>query len=398
MRAKIQTPIWTGNIDSESPILRTTGILGSLRWWTESLLRGIDKHACDPTSAEKCPEEKNKIKYYCPACLVFGATGLSKSFRLEIDSTCNHVFVGNPINIKPERRRRGWYLGSGLVGEFELSFLPLEKSFKEVLVEVPLAIASKWGSIGAKTQLGYGVFQMKEYSAYANIQSFSNALKSIQDRLEFVQNAEFRDCIPNSEKYPNIQDFFFTKMQFKASKSWWKGVDGIRNQKGYSGRVGNKRIEEWVESGSVPISPAIKNWIRFGKLIKAGNGKKVPASPFREIYNRKISNWIFGDIGEKIASKINISSAYQMYDNIWEFRIWGWIPEHSRFDKNGFLHSLKTSLMNSNNGVKIPWNSLLGDEAKEMKLISWRQFDSDNDTEKKEHDICKYIESLLEEA
>jgi len=399
MKARIQTPIWTGNIDSESPTLRTTGILGSLRWWTESLLRGINKQACDPTSRENCPDEKEKIKYYCLACLIFGATGLSKSFKSRIDCKCSPVFVGTPINIKPENRRRGWYLGSGLVGKFELSFLPLVKSFEEALVEIPLAIASKWGGMGAKTQLGYGVFQLEGYPADTDIQSFLNALKSIQHRLEFVQNAKFRDYVPNSEEYPNIRDFFFAKMQFESLDDWWKGVDGIGKRNRYSSQAYDREVEKWIESGSVPIAPAIKNWIRFGKLVRNRKGKEIPVSPFKEIYNPEISKWLFGDMSQRIASKINISSAYRMSDNIWEFRIWGWVPESKGgFRRDEFLHSLKMSLANSNNKVMIPWNNLLGKEAKKTKLASWRQFNSDNYTEGKEHDIYKYIDSLLEEV
>ncbi|HCF37538.1 MAG TPA: type III-B CRISPR module RAMP protein Cmr1, partial [Thermosipho africanus] len=38
MNLQIKTPIWTGDVDSKSDIIRSTGIVGSLRWWTETLL------------------------------------------------------------------------------------------------------------------------------------------------------------------------------------------------------------------------------------------------------------------------------------------------------------------------------------------------------------------------
>ncbi len=45
MKLKIKTPIYTGGIDSKSELLRSTGIMGSLRWWTEAILRGMCKFA-----------------------------------------------------------------------------------------------------------------------------------------------------------------------------------------------------------------------------------------------------------------------------------------------------------------------------------------------------------------
>ncbi|WP_228369053.1 MULTISPECIES: type III-B CRISPR module RAMP protein Cmr1 [Pseudothermotoga] len=56
MQAK--TPIWTGNIDSKSDTIQPTGIMGSLRWWTEDLLRGMNDFACDPTGKTICPGDE----------------------------------------------------------------------------------------------------------------------------------------------------------------------------------------------------------------------------------------------------------------------------------------------------------------------------------------------------
>ena len=43
IKLKIKTPLWTGDIDSRSDLLQPTGIIGSLRWWTEAILRRMDK-------------------------------------------------------------------------------------------------------------------------------------------------------------------------------------------------------------------------------------------------------------------------------------------------------------------------------------------------------------------
>lgn len=72
------TPIWTGDADGECKTLKESGIIGSLRWWYEGILRGMDVYACDPTNT-KCEE-----KAHCDACHLFGCTGWSRSFSLEI--------------------------------------------------------------------------------------------------------------------------------------------------------------------------------------------------------------------------------------------------------------------------------------------------------------------------
>lgn len=40
---KTLTPLWTGGADGRSDRLHTTGIIGSLRWWYEGIVRGLGK-------------------------------------------------------------------------------------------------------------------------------------------------------------------------------------------------------------------------------------------------------------------------------------------------------------------------------------------------------------------
>lgn len=49
---KTLTPLWTGGIDGKCDRLHETGILGSLRWWMEVLVRGVGGQVKDPTSDE----------------------------------------------------------------------------------------------------------------------------------------------------------------------------------------------------------------------------------------------------------------------------------------------------------------------------------------------------------
>lgn len=396
---KIKTPVWTGDIDQKSGLLHSTGIVGSLRWWTEAILRSMGKYACDPTSDERCPKEERNKNYYCSACIIFGATGIRRTFRLNINGG-EGAFAGNTINIKPSGRNRGWYLGSGVVGEIDLEITPLDRDFDESLVLLPLVIASNWGGIGAKTQHGYGVIKLEIYPEI-NFEQFKNAIEKLtnEDKLSKF-GIKLRQ--QNSDTLPNLKEMFFAKVQFEAENAWWKRVNGIapRKQDNYRGYVNDPRMVKWVESGSVPIAPAIKNWLRYGKEITTKRGKKIQVSPFKEISNMEISKWLFG-ISEgniKTASKINISCAYPINDNLWEFRIWGWVPKEelpAGFDRDSFLDNLKQAL--SGKSIAIPWNEFLGNQTKDHKLKVWREYNSPRDTVKpKESNIGDYIQSLLE--
>ncbi|GAB6161042.1 hypothetical protein JCM12298_02010 [Desulfothermus naphthae] len=49
---KTLTPLWTGDAWGESNELKLTGIIGSLRWWFEALVRGMGYKASDSTGAQ----------------------------------------------------------------------------------------------------------------------------------------------------------------------------------------------------------------------------------------------------------------------------------------------------------------------------------------------------------
>ena len=41
IKIKTLTPIWTGGVNGECDILHETGIIGSMRWWYEAIVRGM---------------------------------------------------------------------------------------------------------------------------------------------------------------------------------------------------------------------------------------------------------------------------------------------------------------------------------------------------------------------
>lgn len=396
IKLKLITPLWTGDIDSRSNLVQTTGIIGSLRWWAEAVLRGLGYFACDPSEESRCPEEvknnNNESIAYCPVCLIFGATGIRRLFRLEVNGG-ERLFDGSPINIKPSGRNRGWFLGSGIVGELELKIVPLSKDFDYQLVFLPLTIAANWGAIGAKTQVGYGVVRF-DNKIDLKFDECKNSLNNVLQKKR-IQNIIVKDNDNTSSTFPNLQEMFFAEIQFEVNKDWWKEADGIKQALEPKNRQGEideelkkrntKILGSWINSGSVPISPAIKNWLRFG------DGRNLWATG--SCNDNTIETWLFGTTkNQKSVSKINVSCAYRINANLWEFRIWGWIPSQgcpNGFNKNTFLDNLKQSL--NNILLNILYQNTINHEP-----IVWREYNSSRDTVRpNEVNIENFIQSLL---
>lgn len=160
------TKIHTGNAKRKHIKLRETGIIGSLRWWYEAVIRGYGGTACDPTKT-KCNENN-----HCDACELFGCTGWSRKFRLEIEE------AGKTKRLK---------------------FYPLRDigNIEWVLLNETLNIIADYGAIGGKIAEGNrGLIEIhssniKDYKINKN--SLNNYLKK---KGKSVDN-------------PNIKNFFF---------------------------------------------------------------------------------------------------------------------------------------------------------------------------------------------
>ncbi len=160
IRIKTLTPIWTGDVDRKCSKIKETGIIGSLRWWYEALVRGYGGYACDPTSDgfKKCELKEEKFnkasessksiqeksiqealdEQICPACQLFGCTGWSRRFRLEINNA-NENFDND----------------KGFEGSFDINIIelhPLNENQLWLLWQT-FYIIGKYGTIGAKSML-----------------------------------------------------------------------------------------------------------------------------------------------------------------------------------------------------------------------------------------------------
>ncbi|MFQ6054919.1 MAG: type III-B CRISPR module RAMP protein Cmr1, partial [Methanosarcinales archaeon] len=193
VKIKTLTPIWTGDVDRECKKIKETGIIGSLRWWYEAIVRGYGGYACDPTNSD-CNE-----KDHCDACELFGCTGWSRKFRIEVNEDTS---IAPFLIVKPKSSRKQWFLGfldqGGILGN--LKFKIVADVETQNFLKFLLDFSSSWG-IGSRTQVGFGIGKLakKDYD--------------LDRALNFVEKYfQIQDNITN---LPNLKDFFFTRIKLK---------------------------------------------------------------------------------------------------------------------------------------------------------------------------------------
>ncbi len=272
VKLKTLTPLWTGNVDRGSPSLKESGIIGSLRWWYETLLRAYGKDACDPTDS-KCNTEK-----HCCACELFGCTGWSRKFRLEIDS-----------KLKPTQQLRiGNRYVSGLFGEFNLRIFPLRDiciNEKRYFSKAFRAI-HEYGALGARASQGNGVVYLEK-------------IEGLESPIE-KENASRSASAKNN--VPVLSDFFFSKFQLHFNKP----IQEIINRQFFWGTKGTVGLWEgfWENYGFLPIAFHARDAIRAS------------------IPDRVRRHEVFGERGK--GSRVFVSHGYKIDDLTIEMRLFGY--------------------------------------------------------------------------
>jgi CRISPR-associated protein Cmr1 len=167
IQIKTLTPLWTGDVKGKCNEIKETGIIGSLRWWYEALVRGLGGYACDTTSEdskERCDYGRDKGNICC-ACSLFGCTGWSRRFRLEV------------LSIDEEDIKKGSRLDAGVKQEvvFGIKITPLYElnPVQKWLFKKTLFLIEKYGAIGGRTtrkpqnskvETDYGLIEILDYA------------------------------------------------------------------------------------------------------------------------------------------------------------------------------------------------------------------------------------------
>lgn len=310
IRLRMLTPLWTGGVETgRMDRVHETGIIGSLRWWYEALVRGLGGRGCDLTDTknsciyERKQGESHEQAYHrlCDACQVFGATGWQRRFRLTIEDRTESLWTPPPnaLNVRPPGRRRGWYLPPGHVGELTIR-IQGDQATCSLLASLFLFL-EQWGAIGAKPQLGYGVFRLQNREALA---------ARAQDwAWKLMGNDE-----PDPTR-PDLRCFGFFRFRFSPStKGWWTRAPGMERLLGRSDTA--NALRQAVDREMIPVSPALKNAWRFERW-------QGPRDAERELFGTAFGR------GDPVRSKIAVSWAYPDGD-AWEVRGWVWLPAQDR--------------------------------------------------------------------
>lgn len=319
IRLKMLTPFWTGGVGGVTDCLRETGIAGSLRWWYEAITRSLGGTACDPSghahelSGKSLRHYKGALRQgkslwqalddagICDACKIFGTAGWKRQFQFKIREETRLLWEPPPdtLNVRPPDRTRGWFVPPGMIGRAVLQFVG-ENQVLGRLASLFLFI-EKWGALGAKPQLGYGVFQVENREEVK-----SRAAKWVQKN----------SVLPGGkDDYPDLRRFGFFRFRFRPERpNWWSHLPALER---LLGRTDTSRaLKRAAEEGMVPVLPVLKNEWRFNRW----------KGPFG------VECWLFGTSlgkGNRIRSKIGASWAYRSGDE-WEVRGWVWFPERDK--------------------------------------------------------------------
>ena len=160
------TPLWTGGADGKSDRLHVTGILGSLRWWYEVMVRGLGGNACDP-SKHSCLYDPEKPPDYglCNVCQIFGATGWSRRFRLVINDEAGlrsaspwERRITASRSYKDRFRKEKiptWFFDNPpLSGNVSIKIMSTDRQFQVEIIGELIHFLSRWASIGARPPVG----------------------------------------------------------------------------------------------------------------------------------------------------------------------------------------------------------------------------------------------------
>lgn len=285
------TPIWTGDKDRRCTSVKTSGIIGSLRWWYEALLRSLGDAACDPTES-RCTRTQ-----HCATCELFGCTGWSRKFKLDIE-TISTKSAPN-VRIPSTKQQKNTRPTGGIMSPMRMKFIPLKDISPEEwsMLNKTLSIISDYGAIGARISQGNGVVTISENK----LPSSNEVFDKVRCSSMCSKYSRMADSNGNQEELPNLSNFFFSTFEIIFSESITSLTNYIR-----CNNDDHEELERcWKEYAFLPIAPHLRDALR------------------RLEENSKRRHEIFGSAGN--GSRLFVSHGYTNGgDNTVEIRIWGY--------------------------------------------------------------------------
>lgn len=370
---KTLTPLWTGGIETgKVDRIHETGLLGSLRWWMEVLVRGMGGQVCDPTEQKCSYDSKKPNNGLCKVCEVFGATGWKRQFRPEVirDNTKPDTQVSSEIKLKSYqcKNKNGematgtpqWYFPKNSQdkpreGEFTLKIQSLNPKFKPEIIGGLIQFIADYSALGARPQMGFGVIKIES------------------DRIDTKPLCDWLQKIPqtpnNFQDLPSLKNIFLAQIQTKDA--------------------------EFDEKSTFNLKYDLRQFFRTHQQQSITNSNKPILKKDKE---QELRHFIMGAApkdsdndsnsenkeDKRMAAKVKVSRPYTDEKGNKIMRVWGWIPQQSNFynnqwDRDKILSKIHQHLSN------------------EYTLTLWRELDSERDTTKTPNpkEIDQFLHSLL---
>jgi len=368
------TPVWTGDASGRANGLKMSGIIGGMRHHFEMLVRKHGGRTCDITgeASQRCNYEQNTD--ICPACAVFGCTGLQRGFSLKM--TLNPVSFVAPLHdhLIPNRKHDGTRYNAPVVitkwlavssgypgqmkdltddqvvgfmnttkpawprntnGDLDLSLIPLNNYLKnkqitlEHILHYLLGFMAEYSGLGAKVNQGWGIFCLKDNADPSHAKG-KEELEKLIDTCSFSRG-------PENDLLPNAHDCFAATWALSKTSSGlkWPGKKIPQGKPylctGYAMAYRLRRYMKFYENDHEPekLFQLTRDQLWDQEWRALGNGLQGPwgRTEWRETI--PFIRALFGrddlDDNTKTAGLLGVSHMYQVND-AWHVRLMGRIP------------------------------------------------------------------------
>jgi len=345
VKLRTLTPIWTGGVNGYCDRLHETGIIGSLRWWYEIIVKGLDEYVCDPTVTESCEKKDNnkggKGKI-CPVCYLFGCGGWKRQFRLHIKNAptaplhfrtsvnknwLKEIFGGESKEID---NLNVFYGDIILQFVFRKNEANSNNDYAKSQLMMLLEFVFEYGGLGAKLQHGFGQVEILEPESAKGNEIIQNGLKDLDKRTqagEFLQKEEPSPNNPYTLKnfisldydlpVSSLQKFIERKMHIgspsKASEK--KYVPNAFDIK-YKG-LGNLGMRRWLKEK--------KSWSESDDPEQLGQIDELlgPRSRWKSE-----GSWKNISEDKRTAGRLYFGMPYRLNSEKYRLHIFGFTPQH----------------------------------------------------------------------
>lgn len=314
------TPLWTGDADQRGSHVRETGILGSLRWWYEAIVRGLGFYACDPSTGSCVYDEKKNLASICLACQFFGCTGYARRFRLAVVGGGS---AGQLTAVKLQKpgtsNHRGWRIPRNVSGPLTLTLYPLRPDalddFERAAIRHTLHLVERYGALGAKTSHGQGVVQITDWSTLPAAMETYAWIGAVRDQPAKMET--------NPQPAPTLSEFIGATITLNAAATsradWWKAIP-LTGLEGFS--LGSN--PNWVPSAPA-VRAQLRGWLRNNDNFPSFNGN------LRNERHRLMGT-IQAPVGPK-GSDIFVTHLYKAGER-WSVRLFAFVPRGNAVDQS----------------------------------------------------------------